>query len=64
MLAAAEAIYGPQFSPLVALKAVGYHDDPELEALPETVRRELASAVRKVDLAFLPSLHPVRRRKD
>ena len=32
MLAAAEAIYGSQFSPLVALKAVGYHDEPDSRA--------------------------------
>ena len=64
MLAAAKAIYGPQFSPLVALKAVGYHDDPELATLPQATRRELARAVRSVDLASLPTLHPVRRWKD
>jgi Nucleotidyl transferase AbiEii toxin, Type IV TA system len=63
MLAAAEAIYGPQFSPLVALKAVGYHDDPALKSLPVGMRRDLARAVKGVDLLSLPAIHPFRRRK-
>jgi hypothetical protein len=63
MLAAAGAIYGPQFSPLVALKAVGYHDDPTLKSLSEGMRRDLARAVKSVDLQSLPALHPFRRHK-
>jgi hypothetical protein len=36
MLAAAAVIYGPQFNALLALKAMAYHDDPSLAALPST----------------------------
>ena len=64
MLAAAEVIYGPQFSPLVALKAVGYHDDPELEALPETVRRESGPCGEEVstrDACRPPPVSPTQR---
>src|SRR5438128_1128439 len=50
MLSAAEVIYGSQFSPLVALKAVGYHDDAALKSLPDGMRRDLARAVKSVDL--------------
>ena len=32
MLGAALAIYGESFSPLVALKALAYHEDPALAA--------------------------------
>jgi len=33
MLAAAAIIYGTEFSPLLSLKALAYHDDPALAEL-------------------------------
>lgn len=62
MLSAASVIYGKGFNPLISLKAVSYHDDPALEALPETMRRDFIAAVRGVDPAALPELTAVRPR--
>jgi hypothetical protein len=62
MLAAAAAIYGSQFNPLISLKAISYHDDPSLAGLPQLVRRDLIAAVKATDLANLPALDVVRPR--
>jgi hypothetical protein len=64
MLGAAIAIYGHSFSPLVALKALSYHEEPQLAGVPAEVRRDLLSAVSKVDPSRLPTLSPIRARKD
>jgi hypothetical protein len=64
MLAAAEVVYGSQFSPLVALKALAYHDDLALTRLTPAIRRDLAGAVKAVDPLSLPTLSPVRRRRE
>ncbi len=64
MLAAAAIIYGAQFSPLVALKALAYHGDSALTGLPPAVRRDLAAAVKAVDPRSLPTLSPFRRRRE
>ncbi len=64
MLASAEVIYGSQFSPLVALKALAYHADPALTRLPPAARRDLAAAVKAVDPRSLPTLNPFRRRQE
>jgi hypothetical protein len=60
MLAAGRCIYGDRFSPLLALKAIGYHGDPSLSALPSRIRRDLAAAARATDPSRLPDLHPLR----
>jgi Nucleotidyl transferase AbiEii toxin, Type IV TA system len=60
MLAAAAAIYGPQFNPLVSLKAISYHDDPALAGLPLNVRRDLIAAVQSTNLEKLPELNAIR----
>jgi hypothetical protein len=62
MLAAGAIIYGAEFSPLVSLKAISYHNDPSLAGLPNDVRRDLVQAVQKADPAKLPALDAVRRR--
>ncbi len=62
MLAAAQVIYGEEFNPLICLKAISYHDDPELEALPAGLRRDLIAAVRSVDVSSLPVLAAVKTR--
>lgn len=62
MLSAGRAIYGDEFNPMIALKAISYHDDETLRALPEGVRRDLVAAVRAVDVDALPTLTPIRPR--
>jgi hypothetical protein len=62
MLSAAAAIYGEEFSPLVSLKAMSYHDDDALADLPHSMRRDLIAAVRGVDIGSLPRLDAVRPR--
>jgi hypothetical protein len=63
MLAAAAIIYGDQFSPLVSLKAIAYHDDPSLADLPKAVRTYLSEAVHSTDPIKLPVLNAIRTRK-
>lgn len=60
MLGAARAIYGSAFSPLTALKALTYFDEPTLATLSEGIRRDLASAASRVDPTKLPAIVPVR----
>ena len=62
MLAAAAAIYGGQFSPLISLKAISYHDDPALAELPQDVRRDLVEAVQDTSPQELPVLKAIRAR--
>jgi hypothetical protein len=63
MLAAGTNIYGAQFSPLLSLKAIAYHDDPALAELSKTVRNDLAEAVKATDPRHLPVLNAVRKRE-
>jgi len=53
-LAAAKAVYGETFNPLLSLKALCYFGDGDLAGLPEDVRSALKSAVRNVDPLNLP----------
>jgi hypothetical protein len=55
-LAAAKAIYGAQFNPLITLKALSFFDDGDLRSLPQTTMDRLAKAVRDVDLENIPRL--------
>jgi Nucleotidyl transferase AbiEii toxin, Type IV TA system len=64
MLAAAAIIYGTEFSPLLSLKALAYHDDPALAELSTDVRRDLITAVTAVDPQRLPVLTAVRKRPE
>jgi hypothetical protein len=45
MPAAASVIYGAQFNPLLALKALAYHDDGTLAGLSADMRRDLIAAL-------------------
>lgn len=63
MLAAAAAVYEGEFGPLVSLKAIAYHDDPALAGLPDSLRRDLAAAVKAVDPGKLPEIKPLRPRR-
>jgi Nucleotidyl transferase AbiEii toxin, Type IV TA system len=60
MLAAGATIYGDQFSPLLSLKAIAYHDDPSLARLPMDTRNRLSAAVQKTDPARLPTLKAIK----
>jgi hypothetical protein len=62
MVAAAAVIYGAEFSPLLSLKAIAYHDDPTLAGLSAEVRRDLAEAVQGTNVRHLPLLNPIRVR--
>ena len=64
MLSAASVIYGSGFNPLVALKAISYHDDRSLTGLSAAMRRDLIAAVRGVDVGHLPKLDAVRVRSE
>ncbi len=52
-LAAAGKIYGPQFNPLLSLKALGDLQTPELAKLPATMKRALREIVGAVNLKTL-----------
>ncbi|HUI94419.1 MAG TPA: nucleotidyl transferase AbiEii/AbiGii toxin family protein [Xanthobacteraceae bacterium] len=60
MLAAAMIIYGSQFNPLVALKALAYHDDRALADLSADIRRDLIAAVKATDPRRLPTLAAIK----
>lgn len=64
MLAAAVAMYGHAFSPLSALKAIAYHEDSQISALPATLREQLRRAVSLTDPVALPNLQPIAARED
>jgi hypothetical protein len=64
MLAAATIIYGDEFNPLIALKAISYHDDPALTDLPIGIRRDLLTAVQATKLEALPHLTGICERKN
>ncbi len=64
MLASATIIYGAQFSPLLSLKALAYHDDPTLADLPMDIRRDLIAAIQEVDPHHLPIVAAVRKRAE
>jgi hypothetical protein len=55
-LAAARAIFGPQFNPLSTLKALAYFEDGNLRRLPQDVKDRLARAVSALDLDRLPGV--------
>jgi hypothetical protein len=47
---------------MISLKAISYHADETLAALPDGVRRDLIAAVRRVDVERLPELKPLKPR--
>jgi len=55
-LAAAKAIYGTAFNPLLTLKALSFFGDGNLQTLPPDTQRRLSVAVRAVDLNKLPQV--------
>lgn len=63
MLAAAVVIYADEFNPLIALKAISYHDDPALTGLSPGLRRDLLAAIRATNAGSLPKLTAIRQRE-
>ncbi|MDE2005287.1 MAG: nucleotidyl transferase AbiEii/AbiGii toxin family protein [Rhodospirillales bacterium] len=57
-LAAARAIYGDSFNPLLTLKALSWFADGDLHRLSGETRDRLAAAAREVDPLRLPVLGP------
>lgn len=55
-LAAALALYPPNFAPDLSLKALCYFAEGNLSSIPASIRSDLARAVRATDLQKLPSL--------
>jgi hypothetical protein len=53
-LAAARAVYGAAFNPLLSMKALSFFGDGDLPTLPQAVRAALLEAIRGVDLSRLP----------
>lgn len=60
MLAAARAIYGTSYNPLLSLKALTHFDDGDLNGLPRELRTRLARAAAAVNIGSLPSLPAAR----
>jgi hypothetical protein len=57
VLSAGAVIYGSQFNPLIALKALAWFGDGNLSKLPAATKARLEAAVRAVDLDKLPILN-------
>ena len=62
-LAAGAAIYGNRFEPMIALKALSYHEDVDLSGVDAETAQQftkavacISGAVKRIDLANLPSL--------
>jgi hypothetical protein len=64
MLAAAIIIYGSEFNPLIALKALAYHEDRSLAGLSADMRRDLVAAVQATDPRHLPRLPVVKQKPE
>jgi hypothetical protein len=64
MLASAAIIYGSEFNPLLALKALAYHEDRALSELSADMRRDLVAAVKATDPQHLPKLAAVEKRPE
>jgi len=64
MLASATIIYGSEFNPLLALKALAYHEDRALSELSADMRRDLVAAVKATDPQHLPKLATVKKKPE
>ena len=59
-IAAATAIYGPQYNPILTLQALSYFEDLP-EPLPTGMRTDLLAAVKSVSLQKLPTMPATHR---
>jgi hypothetical protein len=64
MLASATIIYGSEFNPLLALKALAYHEDRALSEFSADMRRDLVAAVKATDPQHLPKLAAVKKKPE
>jgi hypothetical protein len=55
-LAAAQALYGPNFNPELSLKALSFFDDGNLRELPDDLKERLVVVSRNVNLDDLPDI--------
>ena len=55
-LAAAQALYGPNFNPELSLKALSFFDDGNLRELPDDLKERLVVVSRNADLDDLPDI--------
>jgi len=62
MLSCGRIIYGDAFDPFLSLKALAYHDDDALRAVPAAIKRDLVAAVRATDPNKLPRIRALRQR--
>ncbi len=62
MLSAATLIYGAEFNPLIALKAISYFEDEALKDLSLSIQSDLSKMVKTVNVSHLPQLKAVRTR--
>lgn len=53
-LAAAQAVYGPDFNPVIAVKALTFYEEGDLHRLDAAARQRLTSAAKKANLRQLP----------
>ena len=56
LLSAGQTIYGRQFNPAVAVRALGFFDDLRGDQLSQAVKRTIQNAVASVRLDSLPAL--------
>ncbi len=55
-LAAARAVYGPKFNPMISLKALSYFGDGDVFRLSRDAQERLLAATARVDAAHLPTI--------
>lgn len=55
-LAAARAVYGSSFNPILSAKSLCYFRDGDLPSLPQDVRSRLTAAAGRVDITKLPEI--------
>ena len=55
-LAAACAVYGREYNPLLSVKALTFFEEGDVKKLPPEVKQRLVNAVRRVDLEHLPMI--------
>ena len=60
-LGAASAVFGPEFNPLLTLKALTFYGEGDLNEVPDAVRENLTKAAVAVDLQSLPVFRPRAR---
>jgi hypothetical protein len=54
-LGAAKAVFGPEYNPMISLKALTFFDEGDVKELDKKARQRLTAAARAVDLERLPT---------